>query len=81
MYTYLYIYIPVFVQPTPACINVVYKYSHAHIQEAMFNVGVRVSLITLAHLSYFPTNKCKAAIHKNVNNICNFKALKYIKYE
>ena len=30
------------------------------IQEALFNVGLHVNLITLAHLSYFPTNKCKA---------------------
>ena len=30
------------------------------IQEALFNVGLPVNLITLAHLSDFPTNKCKA---------------------
>ena len=34
------------------------------IQEALFNVGLNVNLITLAHLSYFPTNKCKAIKHK-----------------
>ena len=32
-------------------------------QEALFNVGLHVNLITLAHLSYFPTNKCKATRH------------------
>ena len=34
------------------------------IQEALFNVGLHMNLITLAHLSYFPTNKCKATRHK-----------------
>ena len=34
------------------------------IQEASFNVGLHVNLITLAPLSYFPTNKCKATRHK-----------------
>ena len=33
------------------------------IQEALFNVGLHENLITLAHLSYFPTNKCKATKH------------------
>ena len=34
------------------------------ILEALFNVGLHDNLITLAHLSYFPTNKCKATRHK-----------------
>ena len=33
-------------------------------QEALFNFGLHVNLITLAHLSYFPTNKCKATRQK-----------------
>ena len=35
------------------CDNKRYK-----IQEALFNVGLHENLITFAHLSYFPTNKC-----------------------
>ena len=34
------------------------------LQEALFNVGLHENLITLAHLSYFPTNKCKATRQK-----------------
>ena len=34
------------------CIVKIYK-----IQEPLFNVGSHVNFITLAHLSYFPTNK------------------------
>ena len=30
------------------------------IQEALFDVGLHVNFRALAHLSYFPTNKCKA---------------------
>ena len=34
------------------------------IQESLFNVVLCDNLITLAHLDYFPTNKCKATKHK-----------------
>ena len=38
--------------------------TRCNIQEALFNVGLHINLITLAHMRYFPTNKCKATIHK-----------------
>ena len=48
--------------------SVDYKYNKCltryKIQEALFNAGLHDNLITLAHLSYFPTNKCKATRHK-----------------
>ena len=44
--------------------NIAAQDSRYKIQEALFNVGLHVNLITLAHLSYFPTNKCKATRHK-----------------
>ena len=37
------------------------------IQEALFNVGLHMNLITSAHLRYFAINKCKATIHKTKN--------------
>ena len=35
------------------------------IKGALFNVGLHRNCLTLARLSYFTTNKCKATRHKN----------------
>ena len=35
------------------------KYKIQDTREALFNVGLHENLITLAHLSYFPTNSVK----------------------
>ena len=45
---------------------------------SLFNVGLHVNLITLAHPSYFPTNKCKVTRHKtNLFSVFHYLALMY----
>jgi len=47
------------------------------LQEALFDVGLHVNFRALAHLSYFPINKCKATRHEHVKETYTiFKALK-----
>ena len=45
--------------------NIVAKTGRYKIQEALFNVGSHVNFITLAHLTYFPTNKRLTALHRD----------------
>ena len=54
-----------------------YKRGLYKIQEALFNVGLHENFITLAHLSYFPTNKCKATRHTNVKQHAMYLKLKH----
>ena len=50
------------------------------IQEALFNVGLHENLITLAHLSYFPRNKCRTTKHKTIiSRVFKMTAIKHIK--